>query len=128
MIWPFGSKGPRLNFGIIKPQTPLDLLLPLTQFVDEEYINTHKHVMGVSGMGKSKFLESLWMQLHSHGAGVSFIDPHSDSVEEILKQLIAQGYFQQPGAFDRLLFVEFVDDGFHIPWNILKQPHLASYD
>lgn len=44
----------------------------------------HTYVIGQTGMGKSKLLENLAFQDIMDGRGFAFIDPHGDSVEELL--------------------------------------------
>ena len=44
----------------------------------------HTYIIGQTGMGKSKFLENLAYQDIMEGRGFCFIDPHGDSVEELL--------------------------------------------
>jgi len=44
----------------------------------------HMYVIGKTGTGKSEFLKDLVMQDIKKGAGVCFIDPHGDAVEELL--------------------------------------------
>ena len=44
----------------------------------------HTYIIGQTGMGKSKLLENLAYQDIMDGRGFCFIDPHGDSVEELL--------------------------------------------
>ena len=44
----------------------------------------HTYIIGQTGMGKSKLLENLAFQDIMNGDGFAFIDPHGDSVEELL--------------------------------------------
>ena len=44
----------------------------------------HAYIIGQTGMGKSKLLENLAFQDIMDGRGFAFIDPHGDSVEELL--------------------------------------------
>ncbi|MDO4872252.1 MAG: ATP-binding protein [bacterium] len=44
----------------------------------------HAYIIGQTGMGKSKLLENLAFQDIMNGDGFAFIDPHGDSVEELL--------------------------------------------
>lgn len=118
-IWPF-PKRPILNLGRTGPSW-----FPWPLCLGPKEISTHKHVLGVSGTGKSKFLESIFLQLFQQRIGVTFIDPHSDSVGAILATLVSSGFFDKnPDALNRLLYIEFRDDedGWFLPLNILKQP------
>src|SRR5215210_3510155 len=62
--------------------------------LSRKHISTHKHVIGLTGMGKSKLLESLFLQMFNQKIGVSFIDPHGFSANAILRTLIAKKYFE----------------------------------
>ena len=44
----------------------------------------HMYIIGKTGTGKSKFLQSLLLQDIEAGKGLCFIDPHGDAVEELL--------------------------------------------
>lgn len=44
----------------------------------------HAYVIGQTGTGKSKLLENLAFQDMMDGKGFAFIDPHGDSVEELI--------------------------------------------
>ncbi len=44
----------------------------------------HMYIIGKTGTGKTKFLQSMIMQDIEKGRGLCFIDPHGDAVEEIL--------------------------------------------
>jgi len=44
----------------------------------------HLYIIGQTGTGKSVFLKNMIRQDIENGEGVAFIDPHGDSVEEIL--------------------------------------------
>jgi hypothetical protein len=113
------ASGPKLNLGSIADHFPF-LPDPLT--LDEAQIATHKHVIGVSGVGKSKLLEAMFLQLFEQGIGVSLLDPHSDSAEALLATLTAKGYFDRPGAHERLLYIDFADETHSLPFNVLNQP------
>ncbi len=118
-MWPL-LKRPTLNLGRIGP-----CWFPWPLCLGAKEISTHKHVLGVSGTGKSKFLESMFLQLFQQNVGVTFIDPHSDSVNAILATLVSAGFFEKhPDVLNRLLYIEFRDDeeGWFLPFNILRQP------
>lgn len=44
----------------------------------------HIYIMGKTGMGKSVLLENLALQNMLDGEGLAFVDPHGDSVENLL--------------------------------------------
>lgn len=44
----------------------------------------HMYIIGKTGTGKSKFLQSMILQDIQAGKGLCFMDPHGDAVEELL--------------------------------------------
>lgn len=122
----FGPPQPRLRLGSYTNSFPL---WPSHLELEPAQLASHKHLIGTTGMGKTGLLKGIVWQLIRMGTGVSFIDPHGDAVEDVLAMLIQFGYFRQPGAFDRVWYVEFTDDpnGHFIPFNWLNQPHLREH-
>src|SRR3989344_5895492 len=55
--------------------------------VSQEVRDTHFYVIGASGSGKTRFLETLIKQDIENDLGFGVIDPHGDLTEEI------KGYF-----------------------------------
>jgi type IV secretory pathway VirB4 component len=51
--------------------------------------NTHWHIIGTSGLGKSFFLPQLFLSLIQHGLSVTLIDPHGDLAKLVLLHLVA---------------------------------------
>jgi hypothetical protein len=86
-------------------------------------INRHRVIYGISGMGKSKFIAPLAMQLLNQDIPFAIIDPHSDLADDELSLLIQTGFFTSPKAYDRLWYVTFSDPNRFIPFNWLKQPY-----
>jgi hypothetical protein len=84
----------------------------------------HAAIFGASGSGKSKLLQSIFLQHLSKGHGVGLIDPHADLALDILKSLIAFGYFRKEEAFDKLIFLDFAN-GSYVPFNVLNQNYDA---
>lgn len=99
-----------------------DLMLglwPRQLRLDDRLLNLHKHVIGVPGMGKSKLLESMVVQLLEQGYPMTFIDPDGSSADAVLKTLIDRGYFNRP---QKLHYLEFGHPDWHYPYNPLKSP------
>ena len=71
-------------------------------------------------MGKSKLLEAIFLQMMNQNIGVSFIDPHGDSALNILATLIKIGFFDNNENYKRILYIEFLDDDYFLPFNVLK--------
>lgn len=53
-------------------------------FMSDEDRQRHIYIIGKTGTGKSKFLQSMILQDFAEGKGLCFIDPHGDAVEELL--------------------------------------------
>jgi hypothetical protein len=84
-------------------------------------VASHKHIIGTTGQGKSKFLAHCYVELAKQGIGVSLIDPHSDLADEVLALLSDNGL-----ADERLLFIDFGQRERFVPFNILNQPYPAD--
>jgi hypothetical protein len=112
------SHTPRLHLGYRGSR-----LLPLPYTLSSQEFAAHKHVIGTSGMGKSALMASLFVQLHTQGVACCLIDPHSDLALDCLQGLLDQGYFDQPKAFQKLLYVDFRRQDRFLPFNVLDQPY-----
>lgn len=53
-------------------------------YIGDEDRLRHMYIIGKTGTGKSKFLQSLMIQDIEAGKGLCFMDPHGDAVEELL--------------------------------------------
>lgn len=116
-LWPSGRR-PALTLGTYG--SPF-LRRPFTLGPAE--IAAHKHVIGLTGQGKSKFLASMFVQLVNQGVGCALIDPHADLANDILGSLADANYFAHPDARERLYFVDFGRNGRYVPFNVLRQPY-----
>lgn len=83
----------------------------------------HKQVAGISGKGKSKFLVSLAVQYINQGIGVAFVDPHGDACDDVLRFLIDSGFYNDPRAYQRVLYVPWYRQDRFVPFNVLSQPY-----
>src|SRR5438045_1830520 len=70
------------------------------------HINSHMHVMGITGAGKSKFLTQLMLELHRTGRAFTLIDPAGDLARDVLKHLVAHGTYRDARAFERILYLD----------------------
>lgn len=76
------TSGIHLGFNIYRgTKTPI--------FIKQKDRQRHMYVVGKSGTGKSTLLEYLAIQDIKNGEGLCFIDPHGDSVENILASIPA---------------------------------------
>src|SRR6476661_5928849 len=82
-----------------------------------EQVAAHKHVIGLTGQGKSKLLAGMFVQLVNQGEACALVDPHGDLATDVLSALGDQGYFKGLGAYDRLLYVDFSDRSRFLPFN-----------
>ncbi len=78
----------------------------------------HTAVFGKSGSGKSRYLQSFFLQHLSLGNPVAMLDPHNDLAYQTLAYAVEKGYFARPDAFDRLVYLDFRDDPI-VPFNVL---------
>src|SRR5205823_11878534 len=69
-----------------------------------ELFARHKHIMGISGSGKSYFLASLAVLLFSQGISFCLFDPHGDLAKLIVTVLAGSDYFTDLRAYDRLWY------------------------
>lgn len=53
-------------------------------YISDQDRQRHMYIIGKTGTGKSKFLQSLILQDIKAGKGLCFMDPHGDAVEELL--------------------------------------------
>jgi hypothetical protein len=78
----------------------------------------HATIWGRSGSGKSRFLQSLFLQHLNHGHGVCLIDPHHDLSYGTLTALIESGFFGDERAYERLIYLDW-GNGWVVPFNVL---------
>src|SRR5207253_948769 len=84
---------------------------------------SHLLITGQTGKGKSKLISSAAVQLLNIGRPFAIVDPHSELCDDILKTLLATGFFKDHRAFDRLWHITFSHEKAHIAFNVLKQPY-----
>jgi hypothetical protein len=82
----------------------------------------HMYVIGLSGKGKSKFLEHCLFQDISQGRGCGLIDPHSLLVDDLLRLLITKKVFKNPSIRQRLIYVDPAREDYTVPFNVLAIP------
>jgi hypothetical protein len=115
-----GITEPRLTLGTFGP-LPI-LRLPLSIRLSQ--VNTHWHIIGTSGSGKSFFLAQLFLSLIKHGLPVTLIDPHGDLAKLVLTHLVGQGRYKDTATYDRILYLDLPAaerQGRFLPFNPLLQ-------
>src|SRR3954462_12759929 len=86
----------------------------------------HMHVLGKTGSGKSYFLAGLFLAMYEAGMPATLIDQHGDLAEMVLSHLIQRGEFQDPQAYDKLVYLDIpaaASTGRYLPFNYLEQPY-----
>ena len=123
-VWPLGDSGPSILLG-----TYGNVLLPRQLRLKAAEVAAHKHVIGITGQGKSRLLQAMFIQLLSQNVGVSMVDPHKDLARDTLAYLAQQGFFNRPQAYKRLIYIDFSLPRY-IPFNVLAtkgDPHDTAY-
>ena len=115
-----GITCPKLTVGTYGPvpfiQLPLKIRL--------SHANSHWHIIGTSGSGKSYFLAQLFLSLIQHGLPVTLIDPHGDLAKLVLAHLVGQGRYKDQAAYERIIYLDFPQgerQDRYVPFNPLKQ-------
>jgi hypothetical protein len=85
-------------------------------------LQKHKHIIGTSDAGKSKFNALVATSLIMQGVPCSVIDPHADLVHDILGMLHQRGYFTRPFAYEKLWYLDFSRADRFLPFNVLAKP------
>jgi hypothetical protein len=115
-----GFTAPKLPIGTygIFPFLQLPLNIQLSQ------ANTHWHIIGTSGSGKSFFLAQLYLSLINKGYPATLIDPHGDLARLVLSHLVAQGKYKTQAAYERIVYLDLPAaerQERYLPFNPLKQ-------
>ena len=93
--------------------------LPIPQFrLSREDQAYHATVWGITGSGKSRLLQSVFLQHLNKKHGVALLEPHHDLSYETLVYLIGRHFFDDDAAFDRLVYLDW-GNGAYAPFNIL---------
>ncbi len=82
----------------------------------------HTYVVGLTGRGKSKFLQNCLLQDITAGRGCAVIDPHGDLAKDIMSSLVGQRFFEDNKSFDRIIYVAPRRRDYVIPFNVLARP------
>ncbi|GAC1443393.1 MAG: hypothetical protein NVSMB52_01720 [Chloroflexota bacterium] len=81
----------------------------------------HATIWGQTGSGKSRLLQSLFLQHLAKGQGVAIIEPHHDLSFDTLTTLVQQGFFRRERAFKKLVYIDW-GNGSYLPFNVLAAP------
>src|SRR5260370_8853246 len=91
----------------------------------------HKHIIGISGSGKSSFIASIVVFLLRQGVFFCLIDPHGDLAKLIISLLSSRNFYNNPRAYDRLcllylplfcvsIWVTFLNQGYFFYLKMVK--------
>ena len=84
--------------------------------------NRHCHIIGRTGVGKSRLVESFIVQDIQSGLGGCCIDPHSSLIDGVLRYLISAGVFTNSDVQDRIIYIQPTRKDYSIPFNVLATP------
>lgn len=93
-------------------------------------VRSHVQVSGVTGMGKTRFLANLFLELLGHGQAATLLDPHGDAARLVLDELIARGDYDDDQLIERVIYLDLPAASRHgrgVPYNVLRQPHLDPH-
>jgi len=82
----------------------------------------HTYVVGLTGRGKSKFLQNCLVQDIVAGRGCAIIDPHGDLAKDVLRTLISNDHFRNKEAFKNIIYVAPRRRDYILPFNVLARP------
>jgi hypothetical protein len=80
------------------------------------------YVTGLTGRGKSKFLQNCLIQDIIAGRGCAVVDPHGDLAKDVLRSLVSLGYFSDQAAYERIIYLAPRRRDYVIPFNVLARP------
>ena len=86
-------------------------------------LSSHKHCIGLSGFGKSKFLAALCRQLFAQGIPFCLIDPANDLADDVLALLADAGCFPHRQPHPAIRYLDFSRRDRFLPFNVLHQPY-----
>ena len=88
--------------------------------VSQEHRDTHFYVIGASGSGKTKFLESLAKQDIENGLGFGVLDPHGDLTEDIKGYLYVLKKHAAEQLQEHVVLIDPTDPDYTVAFNPLE--------
>ena len=89
--------------------------------VPQSYRSTHFYIVGASGSGKSKFLETLILQDSKNGYGFGVIDAHSDLTENLKDYLLFQHIENLDFLKENVILIDPSDPDYTVCFNPLER-------
>jgi hypothetical protein len=90
---------------------------------DAHDIAFHKHVLGLTGQGKSKAIANYALQLFESGIPFCLVDPHAELADDVLLLFSDHGHFPLGKPHARIRYVDFSRRDRFLPFNVLNQPY-----
>lgn len=90
--------------------------------ISEQVRQFHMYVTGLTGRGKSKFMQNLIVQDILAGRGCAVIDPHGDLAKDVLRSVIGSNSYNESRFMERVLYVAPRRRDYIIPFNVLARP------
>jgi hypothetical protein len=72
-------------------------------------------------------LQNIFLQHFAKGRGVGIIEPHHDLSFQTLSYLVGTGFFRDPRAFERLVYIDW-GNGAYVPFNVLLSHRSDPHD
>src|SRR3989344_5326210 len=94
--------------------------------VSQEHRDTHFYVIGASGSGKTKFLESLAKQDIENGLGFGMLDPHGDLTEDVKGYLYVLKKHAAEQLQERVVLIDPTDPNYTVAFNPLERTRQES--
>ena len=82
----------------------------------------HSYVVGLTGRGKSKFLQNCLLQDIAAGRGCAIVDPHGDLAKDLLRSLVSSNFFGNKDISKRVIYVAPRRRDYVMPFNVLARP------
>lgn len=94
--------------------------------ISEQVRQFHMYVVGLTGRGKSKFLQNCLLQDITAGRGCAVIDPHGDLAKDVLASLLSDKFCEVENVLKRIVYVEPRRRDYVVPFNVLKRPDATT--
>lgn len=114
---------------IVLGTTTPPLSIPMTELrLGRDEQKYHAVIFGRSGSGKSRLLQSVFLQFLNLAKAIGMVEPHHDLSFDTLKYLVSKGFFKDPEAYDKLIYIDW-GNGAYVPFNVLagdRPPHTIA--
>ena len=94
-----------------------------TVVLGRQEVASHKHVLGLTGQGKSTAIAGYALQLFEQGIPFCLVDPHADLADDLLRLFADRGHFPHLEPHRAIRYVDFSRTDRFLPFNMLDQPY-----